>query len=112
MALYLVPEGDKKTIIKFLEEKHAGALLFEIKVTCAEAKALVLMTCANKILPQPAVKIVSFHDAQKLTCWLGIELHMNWNAIELISSDHTRSKFLFYPSGNDRDAAWTLCFFT
>lgn len=112
MALYLVPESDKKTILKFLETKHPGALLFGMKVSCAEAKALVLMTCDNKTLQQPAVKIVSFHDAQKLTCWLGIELHMNWNAVELISSDHILSKFLFYPNGNERDGGWTLCFFT
>lgn len=112
MALYVVPENDKKVMTKFLDAKHPGALLFSLKIDCAKAKTLVLMTCENKILPQPAVKIVSFHDAQKLTCWLGIELHMNWNAVELISSDHMHSKFLFYPNGNDRDGEWTLCFFT
>lgn len=112
MALYLAPEHHKQKILNFLVMQHPGALVFAMEMKCAEAKALVTMTCDNTTIAQPAVKIMSFHDAQKMSAWLGIGLHMNWDVVEFITSDLTQCKFLFYPDGTNREKAWALCFFT
>jgi hypothetical protein len=108
MALYLISTRNKEKIFTFLMTKYQKLFINEIATGFSDAKALVLETCNDQTLVQPAVKILSFHDAQRLSYWLGTELHTNWDVVEFISADLMKSKFLFYPDGDNRCDTWML----
>lgn len=106
MALYLISERDKDKMSGLLLMMFSNITLREVKTTYDDARSMVHATCDDETLVQPAVKIVSFHDAQILSYWLGIVLHTNWNVLDFISPELIKSTFIFYPDGNIRCGEW------
>lgn len=110
MALYLAPKAYKERIQAYLHGEHPCATIAVVGICYSDAKALVLETCEDRTIVQPAVKLLCAHEALKISAWLGIELHAHADFVEMISADHNRSKFLFYDNGNNRAAEWTLVY--
>lgn len=108
MALYLAPKAYRDRIQGYLHGEHPCASIALRGISYHEAKALVLEVCADKTIVQPAVKLLCAHEALKVSAWLGIELHAHADFVEMITSDHLQSKFLFYDNGNNRAAEWML----
>lgn len=110
MALYIAPIRYQTTIEYFLNKHYHGIDIGDTGMTVEEARNLVITTCDDQILVQPAVKLLSPHDAIRCSAWFGTVLQFNADFfIELMSSDHRKNKFLFHTDGVDRNTIkWTL----
>ncbi len=109
MALYIAPLHNKAEIEVFLSKNYPGRALSERGLAFHEAHKLVMQTCEDATLAQPAVKLLSPHDSLKYTAMFGTILLCNGDFVEMISADHSHSKFLFNGDGVDRRTVpWVL----
>lgn len=109
MALYVAPMHLKHAIEIFLTFHYPGRVIKEQGLSFAEARALVMQTCDDKTLVQPAVKLPSTHDSIRYSAMFGTVLQCNWDFKEMVTADHNTSKFLFSSDGFDRNVLrWVL----
>ena len=100
---------NKLHVVEFLEKNYPHLKVAEHSLTTSEARELVLQTCEDTSIAQPAVKLLSQHDSIRYSVLLGVELHFNDGFVAMITTDHRDSKFLFSTAGVYRNNIdWVL----
>ena len=100
---------NRTPVVEFLNKNYPQLKIAKRSLTTSEARELVLQTCEDTSIAQPAVKLLSQHDSIRYSVLLGVELHFNDGFVAMITTDHRDSKFLFSTAGVDRNTMqWVL----
>lgn len=109
MRLYLAPMVNRAPVEEFLRKNYPHLKVTEQSLATSAARTLVLQICNDTSIVQPAVKLLSPYDSLRYSALLGVELHFNGGFVEMITTDHRESQFLFNSEGLGlNNMKWTL----
>ncbi len=108
MPLYIAPKECQSVIRNFLTLKNPENRILIGSITFVCARKLVFKMCASKKELQPSVKIITPFEGIRLSAWLGIELHHYGDFVDMMSTNHLKSQFLFH--GSNRLEQWELLY--